>query len=114
MAPGVVQNSSGQAYKPKVAVVSQQMQQQNATTAKMNGTTHSGAGKKVKGTTAIKAKIYIFLGGAMTKSASEANIGLQGLAGAAAGGGIQLSTLPPQHFHVLINLNLKNTQKNFR
>jgi hypothetical protein len=49
LAPGVGQNPSGQAYKPKVAVISQQMQQQNAAfAAKMNGTTHTG-GKKGKG-----------------------------------------------------------------
>jgi hypothetical protein len=47
-----------------------------------------------------------FSGGAAAKSTgSDASFGLQGLAGAAASGGIQLSTLPPQHLQV--NLKLK-------
>ena len=81
-----MQNSSGQAYKPKVAVVNPQTGPHQA---KVNGIAHNTSGNK--------------------KGASKANVdpsgGFQGLAGAAgAGGSIQLSTLPPQHMQVKIDM----------
>uniref|UniRef100_A0A914LK37 Transcriptional repressor p66 coiled-coil MBD2-interaction domain-containing protein n=1 Tax=Meloidogyne incognita TaxID=6306 RepID=A0A914LK37_MELIC len=93
-----LQNSSGQAYKPKVAVASNQHKKDTnssnnqKSTAKLNGATapqHMSGDKKG--------------GNGAAKSSVDATGGMQGLANVAVGG-IQLSTLPPQHLSVIQQL----------
>lgn len=107
LAPGVVQNSSGQAYKPKVAIANQQSaatnqdhhnqtnRHQNAgsTGAKLNGSGGGHGGKKARGA-ASKTTVATD-----SNTAAQFNIGAIGAAG-----GIQLSTLPPQHLNVIQQL----------
>lgn len=104
LAPGVVQNSSGQAYKPKVAIANQQsttahfsqnynqLHHQNAgtTATKINGSGTAHGGKKLKASKTANAE---------STAASQFNIGAIGAAS-----GIQLSTLPPQHLNVIQQL----------
>uniref|UniRef100_A0A915NA11 Transcriptional repressor p66 coiled-coil MBD2-interaction domain-containing protein n=2 Tax=Meloidogyne TaxID=189290 RepID=A0A915NA11_MELJA len=93
-----LQNSSGQAYKPKVAVAPNQHKKDTNSsnnqkpTAKLNGATapqHMSGDKKG--------------GNGAAKSSVDATGGMQGLANVAVGG-IQLSTLPPQHLSVIQQL----------
>ncbi|KAI3410012.1 hypothetical protein GPALN_006377 [Globodera pallida] len=95
LAPGVVQNSSGQAYKPKVAVVNPSPHQ-SGNANKANGTSQHGKKGLAKGDVAALqngAGIGASLG-SMTNS----------------GAGIQLAALPPQHQQVIQQLYTRLSQ----
>ncbi|KAL3084949.1 hypothetical protein niasHS_010018 [Heterodera schachtii] len=96
LAPGVVQNSTGQAYKPKVAVVNPS-QHQTGNTSKTNGTTpqHGKKGSARSDTSVLQngAGLGAALGGVANSGAS-----------------IQLASLPPQHQQVIQQLYTRLSQ----
>uniref|UniRef100_A0A914HVK0 Transcriptional repressor p66 coiled-coil MBD2-interaction domain-containing protein n=1 Tax=Globodera rostochiensis TaxID=31243 RepID=A0A914HVK0_GLORO len=96
LAPGVVQNSSGQAYKPKVAVVNPSPHQ-SGNANKANGTSQHGK----KGL--AKADVAALQNGA----GIGASLGSMTNSGA----GIQLAALPPQHQQQLYTRLSQNPQQ---
>nr|CAD2177360.1 unnamed protein product [Meloidogyne enterolobii] len=85
-----LQNSSGQAYKPKVAVAPNQHKKDT------NSSNNQKPTAKLNGATAPQHM-------SAAKNSVDATGGMQGLANVAVGG-IQLSTLPPQHLSVIQQL----------
>lgn len=100
-----LQNSSGHAYAPKVAIAQNQLQREKNSTLSSNNQQKLSATSKLNGATAPQHMSGDKKGGiGASKSSGDSTGEMQGPVGTAAIGGIQLSTLPPQHLQVIQQL----------